>query len=116
MIGTYLICRNNTYVFDGELKLDELFRITDVEQALSESKFVFSRNRLNVALTRAKKKCIVFLTDAVLSYPIEALSYDDPELIDGIDYVCGFRDYMKDSNIGNSDSIINDTIECYRKK
>ena len=92
------------------------YGITDVEQALAESEFVFSRNRLNVAITRAKKKCIVFLTDAVLSYPIEALSYDDPELIDGIDYVCGFRDYMKDTSIGNSKSIITNSIECYRKK
>ena len=92
------------------------YGITDVEQALAESEFVFSRNRLNVAITRAKKKCIVFLTDAVLSYPIEALSYDDPELIDGIDYVCGFRDYMKDTSIGCSDITVSDTIECYRKK
>ena len=36
--GTYLICLNNKYVFDGELKLDELFRITDVsEQIKTES-------------------------------------------------------------------------------
>lgn len=30
--GTYLICLNGEYVFDGELKLDELFRITDVSE------------------------------------------------------------------------------------
>lgn len=36
--GTYLICLNNKYVFDGELKLCELFRITDVsEQIKAES-------------------------------------------------------------------------------
>ncbi len=32
--GTYLICLNGQYVFNGELKLDELFRITDVSESI----------------------------------------------------------------------------------
>ena len=34
--GTYLVVINNEYVFDGTLKLDELFRITDVSDAVAE--------------------------------------------------------------------------------
>lgn len=31
--GTYLVVINNGYVFDGELKLDEFFRVADVSEA-----------------------------------------------------------------------------------
>lgn len=35
--GTYLVCLNNEYVFDGTLKVQELFKITDVsEDIISE--------------------------------------------------------------------------------
>ena len=34
--GTYVIVINNEYVFDGELKLDEFFRIADVSEAVNE--------------------------------------------------------------------------------
>ena len=34
--GTYLICLNGEYAFDGELKLDELFRITDVSENIKD--------------------------------------------------------------------------------
>ena len=74
------------------------YGVSDIEQALTEGEFIFSRNRLNVAITRAKKKCIVFLSDAVLNYPMEALAYNDQELLDGIDYVCGFGKYMENFN------------------
>ena len=34
--GTYIVCINNSYVFDGELKLDELFRIVPVGDRVNE--------------------------------------------------------------------------------
>lgn len=34
--GCYLICINKTYVFDGSLKLDQLFKIIDVASEVSE--------------------------------------------------------------------------------
>lgn len=46
--GTYLICLNNEYIFDGVLNIQELFKITDI----SESVFFESTNiktNLNVA-------------------------------------------------------------------
>lgn len=33
--GTSLVCLNNEYVFDGTLKLDELFKITDVSELVA---------------------------------------------------------------------------------
>ena len=46
--GTYLVCLNNEYIFDGVLNIQELFKITDI----SESVFFESANiktNLNVA-------------------------------------------------------------------
>ena len=34
--GTYLVCINNEYVFDGTLKLDELFKIVDLSAEVAE--------------------------------------------------------------------------------
>ena len=34
--GTYLVVINIEYVFDGELKLDEFFRVADVSEAAAE--------------------------------------------------------------------------------
>lgn len=34
--GTYLVCINSDYVYDGELKLDELFKIVDMSKWVAE--------------------------------------------------------------------------------
>ena len=88
------------------------YGVADIQQALEENEFIFSRNRLNVAITRAKKKCILFLNDAVLSYPITALTTNDEDLIAGFDYVCGFRNHMIS---GEKPKELEDII-LYRKK
>ena len=94
------------------------YGISDLEQAITEGEFVYSRNRLNVAITRAKKKCIVFLSDVVLDFPIEALAIDDEDVLKGIDYVCGFRDFMrkkeKDSEIDSCS--VAGKLTVYRKR
>lgn len=74
------------------------YGVDNIERALGEGEFIFSRNRLNVSLTRGKKKTIVFLTKALLEYPIEALGYDDKELEEGIEFTCGFKDFMEDES------------------
>lgn len=94
------------------------YGVSDVDQALAEKEFIFSRNRLNVAITRAKKKCIVFLNDAVLSYPPEALEIDDQDVIDGLDFVCNFKNYMKSTDDGAfiSEETIDGVISVYRRQ
>lgn len=53
------------------------YGVSDVEYALGEREFIYSRNRLNVAITRARKKSIVFLSRRLLEPPIQALDHDD---------------------------------------
>lgn len=52
------------------------YGVADAEYALQEAAFIYSRNRLNVALTRARAKCIVFLPRPLLEPPLEALEDD----------------------------------------
>ena len=47
------------------------YGVSDVETALSEAEFIYSRNRLNVSLTRSRAKCMVFLPRPLLEPPLE---------------------------------------------
>lgn len=53
------------------------YGVSDAETALTEAKFIYSRNRLNVSVTRAQKKCIVFLPRPLLDPPFEVFSKED---------------------------------------
>jgi superfamily I DNA and/or RNA helicase len=53
------------------------YRVSDAETALSEASFIYSLNRLNVSVTRAKSKCIVFLPRPLLEPSFDLLSNED---------------------------------------
>ena len=42
------------------------YGVSDTETALAEAEFIYSLNWLNVSITRAKAKCIVFLPQPLL--------------------------------------------------
>ena len=46
VVGTYLVCINSDYVFDGELKLDEFFKIIDMSAAVDEESQYVANNIL----------------------------------------------------------------------
>lgn len=99
------------------------YGVGDIEQAIGEGEFIYSRNRLNVSLTRGKQKNIVFLTEALLNFPIEALGIDNREILEGISFLCGFKNFMSQQEEDTSFDIqtfksdIDDTeITIFRKK
>jgi DNA replication ATP-dependent helicase Dna2 len=49
------------------------YGVSDTETALQEASFIYSLNRLNVAITRAQAKCIVFLPRPLLQPRFEVL-------------------------------------------
>jgi hypothetical protein len=53
------------------------YGVSDRETALGEADFIYSLNRLNVAVTRGKAKCIVFLSQALLEPSFDLLSNED---------------------------------------
>lgn len=71
------------------------YGINDIAKALGEGEFIYSRNRMNVALTRGKKKVICILTDVLTDKSLETLEMDDDETVKGVSYVAGIRDFME---------------------
>jgi DNA replication ATP-dependent helicase Dna2 len=67
------------------------YGVSDVEYALGERDFIYSLNRLNVAITRARAKSIVFLPRPLLDPPIQALSSD--RVADGIAFMQGLAGF-----------------------
>ncbi len=73
------------------------YGVTDIEQAVVESEFLFSRNRLNVSLTRGKCKTLVFFSEVLTKCPMDVYASDDEDLQKGAEFVCGLYDFMKKS-------------------
>ncbi len=49
------------------------YRVSDIETAMSEANFIYSLNRLNVTVTRAKTKCILFISQPLLDQSYELM-------------------------------------------
>jgi superfamily I DNA and/or RNA helicase len=69
------------------------YGVSDVEYALGEREFIYSLNRLNVAVTRARAKSIVFLSRRLLEPPIQALDHDD--VADGVAFMQGLAHFCE---------------------
>jgi hypothetical protein len=51
--------------------------VSDTETALQEADFIYGLNRLNVAITRAQAKCMVFLPRPLLEPSLELLRHEN---------------------------------------
>ncbi len=49
------------------------YGVSDIDTAMNEAEFIYSLNRLNVSITRAKAKCVVFLPRPLLEPPLDLL-------------------------------------------
>lgn len=63
------------------------YGVSDVESALNEKEFIYSLNRLNVSITRARSKAIVFLPRPLVEPPLQV--YEDDRLGDGVAFMQG---------------------------
>ncbi|NUM34847.1 MAG: AAA family ATPase [Candidatus Brocadiae bacterium] len=70
------------------------YGVSDIDYALEEGEFIYSRERLNVSLTRARKKAIVFLSLPLLSPPLMAFSRTD--LLQGLDFMLQLRRFAQE--------------------
>ena len=97
------------------------YGVYDVEKAIAVGDFFYSYQRLNVALTRGKKKTILILTDTLSDKPIELLESSDDNLIKGISFLCDLDEYMKEEsedseNAEWSGSVDGVKMTVYKKK
>lgn len=61
------------------------YGVSDPEFAMQEADFIYGLNRLNVAMTRAKTKCVVFLPRPLLDASPNLL--DQPEAARGLAFM-----------------------------
>ncbi|MBI2478244.1 MAG: UvrD-helicase domain-containing protein, partial [Planctomycetia bacterium] len=61
------------------------YGVSDPEFAVQEAEFIYGLNRLNVAVTRARSKCVVFLPRPLLDASPQV--WDRPEAIRGLSYM-----------------------------
>ena len=78
----------------GTSRCHRELRVSDVEHAPREKEFIYQLNRLNVSITRARSKTIVFMSRTLLEPPIQAL--DISHVADGIAYMQGLMHRIRD--------------------
>ena len=69
----------------GEKNLNNLMFIKD---------FVYNSNRLNVVISRAKKKCIIILSDLMARRYQECYEGGDEKVVKGVEFMCGLKPYL----------------------
>ncbi|MFH0824223.1 MAG: DEAD/DEAH box helicase, partial [Pseudomonadota bacterium] len=69
------------------------YGVSDQEAAEGEADFIYSLNRLNVAVTRAKAKCIVFLSRPLLEPSCDLLQND--ETAAGVDHMLNLLEFCR---------------------
>lgn len=69
------------------------YGVSDVEYAMQEAAFIYSLNRLNVSITRARAKTIVFLPRPLIEPPIQA--YEDETLAEGVAFMQGLVQFAQ---------------------
>ncbi|HEY1189429.1 MAG TPA: AAA domain-containing protein [Gemmata sp.] len=67
------------------------YGVADPEYALSEKEFIYSLNRLNVAITRARCKTVLVVSEALLAPPLAA--YESEDTAAGIAFMQGLTRY-----------------------
>jgi hypothetical protein len=69
------------------------YGVSDVEYAMREAAFIYSLNRLNVSITRARAKTIVFLPRPLIEPPIQA--YEDETIAAGVAFMQGLVSFAE---------------------
>lgn len=70
------------------------YGVSDVETALAEAEFIYSRNRLNVSLTRGRSKCIVFLPRPLLEPPLDLVQNE--KAATGLRHMLDLQEFCRD--------------------
>jgi DNA replication ATP-dependent helicase Dna2 len=69
------------------------YGVADVEYAMNEKEFIYSLNRLNVSITRARAKTVVFLPRPLIEPPIQA--FEDDRTAAGIAFMQGLVQFAR---------------------
>ncbi|WP_041638261.1 bifunctional RecB family nuclease/DEAD/DEAH box helicase [Anoxybacillus flavithermus] len=88
------------------------YGVSDPELAIMEGEFIYSLNRLNVSLTRAKKKTIIFLSRQLMSPALQVISND--EYNEGVNLMINLEKYSMENGEEVTFEIDGGTLNVYR--
>ena len=71
------------------------YGVSDAETALSEAEFIYGLNRLNVAVTRARKKCVVFLPRPLLRPTYQLL--ESAPALEGLSHMLALQEFCREN-------------------
>jgi hypothetical protein len=69
------------------------YGVSDVEYAMTEQEFIYGLNRLNVSITRARAKTLVFLPRPLIEPPIAA--YENDRIAEGVAFMQGLVQFAR---------------------
>lgn len=88
-------------------------RFEDYLIALKE--FLYNSNRMNVVISRARKKCIIILSDIFARRYKECYESTDDRVIKGSEFICGLKDYLRRDEPSDP-AFINDEVPPFEYK
>jgi hypothetical protein len=92
------------------------YGVSDPEVTLLEGEFIYSLNRLNVAVTRARMKSIVFLPMPLLMPTLEVMANEDAsERISYMDGLVRFAEEVNPPLVFDLDSSGSTRLTIYRR-
>ncbi|MFZ2500180.1 AAA domain-containing protein [Methanosarcina sp.] len=71
------------------------YGVSDTDTAMNEAEFIYSLNRLNVSITRAKSKCVVFLPRPLLEPPLEILH--NKKAAEGLNHMLNLVEFCREN-------------------
>ncbi|MFC0297560.1 bifunctional RecB family nuclease/DEAD/DEAH box helicase [Geobacillus jurassicus] len=88
------------------------YGVADPELAMMEGEFIYSLNRLNVSLTRARKKAIIFLSRQLMSPSLQVIGNE--EYHEGVNFMLRLENYA--SRHGKAQTFVVDgaALRMYR--
>lgn len=85
------------------------YGITDSKIAFHEDEFIYNKNRLNVSITRAKKKLILILSKEL--FDIDFRLIDDEQMQEHIDFLKGYKQYIESNS---PEKLTENNIQLFR--
>lgn len=79
------------------------YGVSDIETAINEADFIYSLNRLNVSVTRARSKCIMFIPRPLMDPPIALLQ--NKKAADGLYYMLELQRFCRENGTARTFSL-----------
>ena len=88
------------------------YGLSSFREAMKQAKFIYSLNRMNVSISRAKKKCVLFLSNPLYNVPNE-MKFDS-NLGEHFQYFIDLADLLSKKGSSSETVILEQNCMIYR--